>query len=339
MVTIRPTAKKPTVRDVAAEAEVSVATVSRVLAGASKAVADSTQRRVLDAAALLGYEVNIAAKSLATGRHGNVAVLVPDLSNQYFTTIVQSLIHASNIDAMHVFVGDSLNSPDLEVSLASEMLLRSDGLILCSPRSSDDGASAILTTGKPIVTVNRRFPMPGRTASVCTDVVDATTQIVNALLDFDHRSFGFVVAQSGSQQSSLRWEVLQQRTTAAGATATLMPLPEPLGDVTAEVRSLIDRGCTALVCANDITAAAVMSTLSEFGLRIPEDVSVTGFDDTPLARWVTPRLTTARVHEDELGRAAWEAMKQLLLPNPVRTDRIFIADAVFRDSAGPAPGR
>ncbi|MCV7423486.1 LacI family DNA-binding transcriptional regulator [Mycobacterium yunnanensis] len=335
--TIRPTAKKPTVRDVAAAAEVSVATVSRVLAGAPKAVTDSTQRRVLDAAARLGYEVNVAAKSLATGRHGNVAVLVPDLGNQHFTSVVQSVIHASNDVGMHVFVGDSLNSPELEVALATEMLLRSDGLIMCSPRSSDEGVRAILDTGKPIVTVNRRFKSSGRTASVQTDAVDATTQIVDSLLDLGHRSFAFVVAQSGSQQVSMRWEVVHNRTAAAGGTAVHIALPEPLGEVTPEVRAAVDRGCTALICANDVTAAAVIYAVSEMGLRVPGDVSVTGFDDTPLARWVTPRLTTARMHEEQLGRAAWEAMTQLLLPNPVRADRIFHADVVFRDSAGPAP--
>lgn len=339
MVTTRPAERKPTVRDVAAEAGVSVATVSRVLAGAPKTVADRTQRRVLDAAARLGYEVNIAAKSLATGRHGNVAVLVPDLGNQHFTSIVQSLIHASSQDSVHVFVGDSLNSPELEVSLATEMLMRSDGLILCSPRSSDDGARVILETGKPIVTVNRRFSGAGRMSSVSTDVVDATTEIVDDLLRLGHRSFGFVVAQSGSQQMSVRWGVVQGRTQAAGATAVLAPLPEPLGNVSAEVRALVDGGCTAVVCANDITAAAVVYALAELGVHVPEDVSVTGFDDTPLARWVTPRLTTARMHEEELGRAAWDSMKQLLLPTPVRADRVFHADAVFRDSTGPAPVR
>ncbi|MEU0493950.1 LacI family DNA-binding transcriptional regulator [Mycobacterium sp. NPDC006124] len=337
--TIRPAAKKPTVRDVAAAAEVSVATVSRVLAGAPKTVSDKTQRRVLEAAARLGYEVNIAAKSLATGRHGNIAVLVPDLGNQHFTSIVQSVIHASNDIGHHVFVGDSLNSPDLEVSLATEMLLRSDGLILCSPRCSDEGGRAIFDTGKPVVTVNRRFPWAGRTASVQTDAVDATTQIVDTLLDLGHRSFGFVVAQSGSQQVSRRWEVVEGRTIAAGASAVHVALPEPLGEVTVEVRALVEQGCTALVCANDVTAAAVVYAIAEMGLRVPDDVSVTGFDDTPLARWVTPRLTTARMHEDQLGRAAWEAMTQLLLPNPVRADRIFHADVVFRDSSGPAPHR
>ncbi len=336
--TTSPQPRKPTVRDVASEAAVSVATVSRVLAGAPKSVSERTQRRVLDAAARLGYEVNIAAKSLATGRHGNVAVLVPDLGNQHFTTIVQSLIHTSTDDAVHVFVGDSLNSPQLEVSLATDMLLRSDGLILCSPRSSDDGLQSLLATGKPVVTVNRQIAASGRIASVRTDVVDATTQIVDALLEFGHRSFAFVVAQSGSYQMSIRWDVIRRRVEGAGAHAIQVSLAEPLGDVRDDVRHLVERGHTALIAANDVTAAAIVYALSELGLRVPHDVSVSGFDDTPLARWVTPHLTTARMHEEELGRAAWAAMKELLSSTPVRTERTFHADAIFRDSTGPAPG-
>ncbi|MGV9798224.1 LacI family DNA-binding transcriptional regulator [Mycobacterium sp. NPDC003449] len=333
--TVRPDARKPTVRDVAAEAQVSVATVSRVLAGTSKVVTDRTQKRVLDAAARLGYEVNVAAKSLATGRNGNVAVLVPDLSNQHFTIIVQSLIHASGEDSMHVFVGDSLNSPNLEVALSAEMLLRSDGLILCSPRSSFTDLRPILEGGKPVVTINRPFPESPRASSVRTDVVDATEQIVDGLLRFGHRSFAFVVTGLESQQNAIRWGVIERMVSAAGADAVMADLSDALGDLTADLRGLVERGCTAIISVNDLMATAVMYTLSEMGLRVPGDISVTGFDDTPLARWVTPRLTTARMHEDQLGRAAWDAMKRLLSTTPETVDTTFRADPVFRDSTGP----
>ncbi|MDV3124123.1 LacI family transcriptional regulator [Mycobacterium sp. 21AC1] len=335
--TVRPEARKPTVRDVAAEAQVSVATVSRVLAGASKTVSDRTQKRVLDAAARLGYEVNIAAKSLATGRNGNVAVLVPELTNQHFAIIVQSVIHASTRDSMHVFVADSLNSPREEAPLAAEMLLRSDGLILCSPRSSYKDLHSVLNADKPVVTINRPFPEAVRASSVRTDVVDATEQIVAGLLQFGHRRFAFVVTGQGSQQNAIRWGVIQRMVAAAGADAVMADLSEPLGDLTCELRRLVDCGCTAIVSVNDLTATAVMYALSEMGLRVPADISVSGFDDTPLARWVTPRLTTARMHEEQLGHAAWEAMKKLLSATPESTNIEFHAEPIFRDSTGPCP--
>lgn len=337
--TVRPEARKPTVRDVAAAAQVSVATVSRVLTGAPKVVSPHTRQRVFDAAARLGYQVNIAAKSLATGRHGNVAVIVPELTNPHFTMIVRSLLHASNDDEMQVFVADSQNSPHHEVDLSAEMLLRADGLILCSPRSDYTGIRSVLESGKPVVTVNRPFPEAHHTSSVRTDVIDATRQIVEALLDFGHRSFGYVVAQQGSQQNAIRWDVVKKRVTNAGGTAVLATPIEPFGDVTEDIHKLVDNGCSAIVAVNDLAATAIIYALSQIGLSVPGDISVTGFDDTPLARWVTPRLTTARMHEEELGRAAWDAMMQLLSDAPQTVDVAFHAEAVFRDSIGPCASR
>jgi len=333
---VRPESRKPTVRDVAAEAQVSVATVSRVLTGAPKVVSPHTRQRVFDAAARLGYQVNIAAQSLATGRHGNVAVIVPELTNPHFTMIVRSLLHVSNDDDMQVFVADSQNSLSFNDSPATEMLLRSDGLILCSPRSDYAGLRTIFDSGKPVVTINRLFPEAHRASSVRSDVIDATRQIVDALLDFGHRSFGFVVAQEHSQQNAIRWEVLDQQVGNAGGIAVLASPIEPFSDLTADVRKLVDNGCTAIVAVNDLAATAIIYALSQIGLSVPADISVAGFDDTPLARWVTPRLTTARMHEEELGRNAWDAMKQLLSAPPQTVDITFHAEAVFRDSIGPS---
>jgi len=260
--------------------------------------------------------------------------LVPDLSNQHFTMIVQAIIHASLIDKVHVFVADSLNSQDMEVSLSSDMLLRSDGLILCSPRSSSSKFAQIFSSGKPVVSVNREFPDAPQVSVIRTDVVQATAEMVNALLRLGHRSFGYAVFQEGSIQNATREQVLMRLVSQAGGKVIHATLAQPVENIAVGVRDLVEHGCTAIVTANDLTATAVVHALLELGLRVPVDVSVTGFDDTPLAQWVAPRLTTARMHEEALGVAAWDAMKQLQSPEHRVVSTVFHAETIFRDSTG-----
>ena len=332
-----PRSRRPTVRDVATEAGVSVASVSRVLASASKPVSDDTRAKVLAAAQKLGYAVNAAAKSLATGRSGMVGVVVPDLGNQYFTTIVQAIVHAARADDFRVLVGDSLDAAGAETELARETMLRSDGLILCSPRSTDESILALLDGEHPVVTVNRRVDGAAGVSSVSTDVLGATRALVEHLFARGHTALAFVGASALSQQMQARWQLIQSMVAQAGGRCWQIPLDTEEPDLGGALGPLVADGCTGIIAANDLQAAAVLQSIGHLGIRAPEQVSVVGFDDTPLARWLHPRLTTAGMHEREVGRAAWSAMRNLLLDPSDVTHVEFTAEAVFRDSVAAAP--
>ena len=337
--TVKPPERPPTVRDVASAAGVSVATVSRVLSGSPKRVGDETRDRVLEAAARLGYAVNSAAKALATGRTGNVGVVVPDLGNQHFTMIVRALTHEARSSGFHVFIGDSLGSESEEVALATQMALRSDGVILCSPRASSTALASVLTGGKPVVTVNRRFRSATTVSSVVVDVLPATREIIRSMLDLGHRSFAYVGASSRSRQNRRRWTLISELVTSAGGTVVYEGFDDEHPDLVSEVQRLLALGCTALVAANDMVAAALTSTLTDLGVSVPESVSISGWDDTALARWITPQLTTAGMVENEVARAAWSAMSALLVAPGAVSHVELRSNPVFRDSIGPAPTR
>ncbi|NIJ05494.1 LacI family DNA-binding transcriptional regulator [Frigoribacterium faeni] len=335
--TVRPPERPPTVRDVASAAGVSVATVSRVLSGSPKRVADEARDRVLEAASRLGYSVNTAAKALATGHTGNVGILVPDLGNRHFTMIVRALTHEARASGFHVFIGDSVGSEAEEAALAGQMALRSDGLVLCSPRASSTALAPVLTGAKPVVTVNRRFRDAPRVSSVVVDVLPATRDIVGSMLELGHRHFAYVGASSRSRQNRRRWTLISELVTSAGGTVVEEGFDVDHPDLGSEVRRLLGLGCTALVAANDMVAAAITSTLTELGVAVPEQVSVSGWDDTALARWITPQLTTAGMLEDEVARAAWSAMSAMLVAPDEVSHVEMSSNPVFRDSIGPVP--
>lgn len=337
--TSAPSGRRPTVRDVAKEAGVSVATVSRVLAGAPKVVVGGTRIKVMDAARRLGYVTNMAAKSLATGKSGTVGVMVPDLGNQYFTTIVQAVVHAARDDGFHVLVGDTLDVADAEPQVARHTLMRSDGLIVCSPRSAELDLAEMLDMGKPTVLVNRRLEGVEGASSVVTDTLDTTGRLVDHLLDHGHRAIAFVGANADSKQNNARWGLIERRTAESGALSWRVPLEHAEADHTTVLGPLLEQGCTAIMAANDLQAAVVYNAVAQLNRRVPDDVSVVGFDDTPIARWLRPRLTTATMHERAVGEAAWSAMRTLLVDPTQVTHSTFSADAVLRESVTRAPQR
>ncbi|WP_170323445.1 LacI family DNA-binding transcriptional regulator [Cryptosporangium phraense] len=326
-----PAIRRPTVRDVAEAAGVSIASVSRVIAGATKPVSEATRRKVIEAANRLGYTLNTSAQSLSTGRTGTVGLVVPDLGNQYFTTIAQEVVLAARESGFYVLVADSLDATHTEPTLAHQTQLRSDALILCSPRASATALAGVLGVGKPVVTVNRRLT---GAASVCTEVTTATAALVDSLLDQGHVALAFIGASADSEQMQNRWRLIESRAAEVGGRSLRIDQEE--ADIEGAVRSAVAAGCTGLLAANDVQAAAILQALTGLGLRVPADVSVVGFDDTPLARWVTPRLTTAHMHERQVGQAAWAAVYGLLADPTAITHTEFTADPVFRESVGPA---
>lgn len=314
-----------------------MATVSRVLSKSTKPVRDDTRDRVLSAAATLGYAVNSAAKALATRRTGNVGILVPDLGNQHFTMIVRAVTHEARASGFHVFIGDSVGSEAEEAALAAQMALRSDGLILCSPRASATALAPVLDGGKPVVTVNRRFADAPGVSSVVVDVLPATREIIGSMIELGHRHFAYVGASSRSRQNSRRWNLISSLVADAGGTVVDERFDDEHPDLVSEVTRLLERGCTALVAANDMVAAALTSTLTDMGVSVPRQVSVSGWDDTALARWITPQLTTAGMAEDAIARASWSAVMSMLQDSDAVSHVELRSTAVFRDSIGPAP--
>ena len=325
------------ITDVAKTAGVSLSTVSRVMNG-NPTVDPAMAERVRAVAAELGYQANPLARSLVLGRTQTIAVVIPDLANPTFQAILRGLSRAAADDGYHVLIADSAEQVGDEVDLVSTTRRRTDGVVLCAPRMPADELANLLPTVEPAVVVNR---LPQESApTVSADYGSAMTELVEHVHGLGHRRVAYLSGVSGSASGVARAEALAAATS-AHPDLEIVEIPTGVGfDSGAEVaEQVIESRATAALAFNDLVAMGLLSALGARGIRVPEDISVTGFDDIPFAPYTTPPLTTAAVPSVQLGRDAWTAMRALLDGDAAPDSTLLAPALVVRESTGPAPAQ
>lgn len=294
-----------TIIDVAREANVSPATVSRVLNGA-KPVSGSLAERVRSAVDRLGYRPNPAAQGLLRGRSHVVGVVVPDLSNPYFAEVLKGVTAAAEEYDRRTLVADTDEHDREERRVTLELARWVDGIILCSPRMSDAALREIAAAVPDLVCINRVLRDPPL-AAVVVDFRAGMRAICNHLLELGHRRVAYL---QGPRQAWSERE--RQRSLRAAARRGLEVVQVPCGSTTIDgyraTDAALDGDPSAIVAFSDYVAFGVLSRLTERGVRVPDDVSLTGFDDIPLSGVLSPRLTTVTVRKPLLGQLAWQQL-------------------------------
>jgi len=322
------------IHDVAARAGVSVATVSRSLT-APHTVRDDTRARVLAAAAVLGYEPNRAARGLITGRTGNVGVIVPDLANPYFHAVLKGAQARAREADYAVFVADGQEDAAEEEALIHAMRKQVDGIVLCSSRLAP-GTLERLESTPTLVLLNRL--VPGR-PSVVVDSAGGMRQAMRHLAELGHVRCAFVAGPRGSWSNRERLRGLRACARAVGAElVTIGPVAPQFASGAAAADRVLQDGATAVLAYNDLVAVGILSRLAELGVRVPDELSVVGFDDIPLATMVTPPLTTVAAPTELAGRAAVEVLLDGLehgAARPAAAVQRLEATLVVRGSTAP----
>ena len=345
--------KRTTSRDVAKRAGVSQTTVSFVLNDAPGArISEEVRQRVWQTARELDYHPNAAAQSLRRRRTRTIGLIIPDYTNPHFWQIAKG-VESKASDAEYSVL---LTSTDLELdkerrALESLKRQRVDGLILqlYYPDQVLSEVEAMRTRGHAIVIIGRFSPdMDG----VVPDYGCGCTLLMEHLIQLGHRRIGFVfgTAVAGALPSRLasgRGRLAAYRAAVCehsldndeGLLQRCGPTPEDACDATARLLALQTRP-TAIVALNDFQTIGVYRTVLEAGLRIPEDVSVAGFDDIPMARYLSPSLTTVRAQAETLGERAYELFHQRLEDADSPHQHILVPTLlIVRESTGPAPRR
>jgi LacI family transcriptional regulator len=335
------------ITDVARRAGVSTATVSRVL-NRNYPVSDGVRQRVLEAVRDLGYVANAHARALLTSTSGTVGVILHDVSDPYFAEVVRGIQEVAGQHDRLVVICNSLREPAREITYI-EMLRaqRVDAIIMAGGHILDDDyvmalreqALQLRAQGSRLVLCGRH---PVRADAVVPDNTVGAARLVRHLLAAGHRRVAHIRGPENFSTTQDRVDGY------LGALASYGIDPDPALFVTGEfdregghtaTGRLLDAGTdfTAIFAANDLAAVGAMTRLHERGLRVPEDVSVTGFDDVPVARDVTPSLTTVRVPMVEMGR---QSMRLALRDPeaPVEVVRLQ-TELVERRSTGPPPDR
>jgi len=325
-----------TIADVATHAGVSPATVSRVMNGrfvGEPAVAE----RVRASAAELDYSPSHLARSLALGQTTAIAFVVPDLANPAFQAVLSSLSKTAAKDGYRVLVADSAESPSDEPLLAGEIRRRVDAIVLCAPRMPDSQLEALADALKPLVLINRQNPAIDA-PSLSIDYRSGVQTLARHLASLGHRHLVYLEGPETSMSNAHRLRGLEEfAREEPGIRVDRLPGGVNSEDGLAAVDRVIETGATSVLAFNDLLAIGVLNGLLERGVRVPDDVSVTGFDDIPFARYTSPSLTTASVPHAELGVQAWHRMRALVRREEPDHDVVFQPRLEVRGSTGPAP--
>ncbi|GAA2141761.1 LacI family DNA-binding transcriptional regulator [Streptomyces synnematoformans] len=334
------TTRPASIRDVADAAGVSYQTVSRVING-HPSVRPATRDRVLTAIEELGFRRNATAHALASGRSRIVTVLTANTTHYGYASILQGIEEAARAASYAVGIG-VLESAG-EAAVKAEVQRASDaggGLIVIAYDRAGVRALAAVPAGLPVVGVveTPASPPGGESPWVWADDRAAAHEATRHLLSLGHDTVHYVAIPSSTRRTSARTAGWRQALREAGA-AEPRPLQGswgPAGGYAAGRRLARDPAATAILCGNDDLALGVMRALHEAGRAIPDEVSVAGFDDSPLAAYLTPSLTTVRLDFTGLGRAAFGLLHGVLeesatvAPHPVSAPEL-----VARESSGP----
>ncbi|WP_405655678.1 LacI family DNA-binding transcriptional regulator [Streptomyces sp. RK9] len=330
----------PRLADIAAQAEVSEATASRVLNGKA-GVAAATRRRVLAALDVLGYERPVRLKRRSAGL---VGLVIPELTNPIFPAFAQVVEQVLAGHGYTPMLCTQMPGGATEDELVEQLEERGvSGIVFLSGLHADAGADhgryrELAGRGVPFVLINgynAHIPV----SCVSADDRAAVRMAVRHLVDLGHERIGLAIGPT---------RYVPSRRKAEGFAAALHEYvglaqgeAEPFVRRTlftveggaAAAGALLDRGCTAVVCGSDMMALGAVRAARERGLTVPGDVSVVGFDDSPLIAFTDPPLTTVRQPVQSMASAAVGALLEEINGNPVqRTEFVFQPELVVRGS-------
>jgi LacI family transcriptional regulator len=330
-----------TIRQIADLAGVSIATVSRVLNGRND-VADETREVVNRVIRENGYTANRSARGLSAGRTGLVGVLVPLVYPAYFSSILAGVAEALSEQDLRVVLSPTGHEHDREVTLLERLMHGlTDGALIVLPEESSEELERLVDQGYRFVVVDPLMPLAERIPSVSAAHTAGAHQAMRHLLELGHRRIAAITGPAG-------WVATEDRRRgyhAALASAGILPEPELEVEADFEIaggreaaRHLLDLATppTAIFAFNDNHAIGAIQAARERDLRVPEDLSIVGFDDVEHATIVSPALTTVRQPLAEMGRTAVSLLIRLLERQRFETLRVELGTRlVVRDSTAP----
>lgn len=327
------------IKDVAARAGVSPGTVSNVFSG-MRAVNPELAARVREAAAALGYQPDRAASQLRAGKARVVAVLVPDLINPFFAGLVAAIEARVRRDAYDIIVASSIGDAAEESSRLSTLLAWRPAGIVVIPRDDDFAGRALIErAGVPFVVADR-VPSGFEGDAVTVDNVAAGAMAVQHLIDLGHEDIVVAASTMTLQNIRERCEGIERVTRAHGLQIRSLievglefeMAAERLGAFMAQ-----DRRPSAFLALTNFGTLGILATLQQWGLKVPDDVSVVGFDDYSWMRAVTPPLTAVRQPVDELGHEIWSRLKARIDGGTAPYERVKLSCELIVRGSTTAP--
>lgn len=331
-----------TIRDVAAAAGVSTATVSKFVNGTQR-FSPAVEARLASVIAELGYRSNPMAQSMITGRTKAIGLSVLDISNPHFTSVVKGANRVAQAHGYTVLLVDTEETPERERHLLEALSRRVDGMIVYS-RTPEEEMDWLLALDRPAVFFGRpeRLPLP----AVASDDQLGGFIVARHLVTQGHRRLAYL-GFSRSRRDRERLAGVREALAAQGLELALFDGDSPSAAAGEQLCSAIMLGRQppdALVCYNDLMALGFMKAAQVLGFRVPEDISVAGFDNIQYGNYATPALTSVDLQSERMGAAAMQKLLacidgQAVEPLTVINAQLIVrASTTLRNSTSISPG-
>jgi len=320
-----------TIRDVARRAQVSVASVSRVLNGFEK-VSEQTRERVMEAVTALSYVPHAAARSLSMARTHSIGVVLPDLHGEFFSEIVRGMDRVASERGYLLLLSSLHTGNTVGTSPLRALRGRVDGALVMAPHLTDEELSEVLPRGFEVVLLNTRSGSNGRPV-IMIDNASGAKAVAEHFVALGRKRIVHISGPANNADASERADAF--KTALASPYDVLLETVQ--GDFSEQsggdsVAALLQTGrpFDAVFAANDNMAIGALQALRRAGLRVPADVAVAGFDDTPIARHLG--LTTVRVHIAALGGLGLTALLDMIEGHGQPADILHPVELVIRST-------
>jgi LacI family transcriptional regulator len=330
-----------TIKDVARRANVSIATVSRVINNKSDGVSDETRKEVLKVASDLGYYPNRVARGLVTNKTNILGLILPDITNPFFPSIVRGVEDTANKYGYNIILCNTDNSSEKEktyIKILKENKV--DGIICTSVAGSNDDSFKLSPNDKiPFVWLDRNL-RETKAPMVYTDGVYGMCQIVDYIIKQGHKKIAYISGPKLNFSAEQRFKGYLKAINEAEIDVNNDLIKEgnyQIQDGNKCMMDIIESGeeFTAVVCANDLMAIGAIEALKSRGIRIPYDVSVTGYDDITISSITYPKLTTVAQPIYEMGCLAVDLLIKLIGGETIEKKEVVLKpELVIRESVG-----
>ena len=336
-----------TIKDIAKEAGVSHSTVSRALRGSSL-ISEETTKHIQETALALGYLPSAAARSLKTNRSQALGVIVSNIDDPYFSEILQGIEEIAQGNNYSMFMAASQRDLEREGTIVQAMRQhRVDGVIICSTTFSDQQSRHFSKYDIPIVVVNNQAAEDYR-YSIYHDDVDGSRQLTRHLIELGHRKIAYLGNSNSGRTTLDRLAGFRQEMEFANLPVPDTYIHEIPGSEPEKADFAVNQFLrlpdhpTALVCFNDMMAIGVLKSLQSRGVCVPEEISVTGFDNIVFSNYTNPPLTTFDQPKRFIGQKAAELILSLLestskINVPEQKIQVLKGNLLVRQSTAPPP--
>ncbi len=326
-----PRKRGPTIRDVAKAAGVSTATVSKFMNGGQRFSAD-VESRVKDAVQALGWSLNPMARGMNTGQTGNVGIVVLDIRNPHFTSMVKGAARAAAAENLNLIVADAAETRAPELAVLKSLARRVDGLIV-SGRLPAPVLEALFASGTPVVFYGGPSPHPDY-HSICCDNYTAGRMLGSHLRERGYRTISYVGFPT-ALWSADRWRGLQDSFDQEKAVFREYEATAPVteeGERLASQVLLADTMPDAVVAFNDLVALGLMAEARSLGIKVPQQVALAGFDNTAYGRLQCPSLTSVDMMSEAVGELAMHRLVEVIAGTPPRNGNTLTSRLIVRES-------